>query len=90
MAALNDLEVKAADVQNACLTAPVSERTCPRLGPEFGSDHGKVEIIVRASHGLRGPARCSETTLRIACVEMGHVSCKADADVWLPQAQDKT
>jgi hypothetical protein len=42
MAALKKLEVKAADVQNACLTAPVSERIRTRLGPEFGSDRGKV------------------------------------------------
>jgi hypothetical protein len=53
MAALNDLEVKAADIQNAYLTAPVSERTWTRLGPEFGSDRGKVAIIVRAFYGLK-------------------------------------
>ncbi len=33
MAALNDLEVMAADIQNAYFTAPVSERTWTRLGP---------------------------------------------------------
>jgi hypothetical protein len=52
MAALNDLEVKAADIQNASLTAPVSERIWTRLGPEFGSYVGKIAIIVRALYGL--------------------------------------
>jgi hypothetical protein len=35
IAALHDLEVKTADVQNAYLTAPTTEKVC---GPEFGPD----------------------------------------------------
>jgi hypothetical protein len=53
MAALNDLEVKAADVQNAYLTTPVSEKIWTRLGREFGSDAGEKAAIVRALHGLK-------------------------------------
>jgi hypothetical protein len=47
MAALNDLEVKAADIQHAHLTAPVSEKMWTRLGREFGSDSGKIAVVVR-------------------------------------------
>ena len=37
LAALNDLEVKAADIQNAYLTAPLlSEKIWTVCGPEFG------------------------------------------------------
>ncbi|KAI2496194.1 Reverse transcriptase (RNA-dependent DNA polymerase) [Fragilaria crotonensis] len=41
LAALNDLEVKTADIENAYLTAPVGEKIWCRLGPEFGADAGR-------------------------------------------------
>ena len=53
LAALNDLEVKTADIENAYLTAPVGEKIWCRLGPEFGQDAGKRAIIVRALYGLK-------------------------------------
>ena len=54
MAALNDLEVQAAaDIQNAYITAPVSEKIWTRLGPEFGSGSDKTAIIVHALYGLK-------------------------------------
>jgi hypothetical protein len=48
MAALNDLKVNAADIMSACLTAPVSEKTWTRLGPDFGSYVGKKAAIPQA------------------------------------------
>ena len=53
LAALNDLEVKTADIENAYLTAPVGEKIYCKLGPEFGDDAGKLAIIVRALYGLK-------------------------------------
>ena len=53
LAALNDLEVKTGDIQNAYLTAPVTEKIWTVLGPEFGNDAGKRAIVVRALYGLR-------------------------------------
>ena len=53
IAALNDLEVKASDIQNAYLTAPCAERIYTRLGPEFGPDQGRLAVIVRALYGLK-------------------------------------
>jgi hypothetical protein len=41
LAALNDLEVKTADIKNAYLTTPVMEKIWCVLGPEFGADAGK-------------------------------------------------
>ena len=38
LAALNDLEVKTADIKNVYLTAPVSELIWTILGPEFDLD----------------------------------------------------
>ncbi len=53
LAALNDLEVFAADVGNAYLNAPCREKNWTRAGKEFGSDKGCIMIIVRALYGLK-------------------------------------
>eukprot|EP00957_Ditylum_brightwellii_P045916 3483084-Ditylum_brightwellii.AAC.2 len=52
LAALNDLEMKLADIKNAYLTAPCQEKICIRVGTEFGEDSGKLAIIVRTLYGL--------------------------------------
>ena len=41
LTALNDVEVKTADIEDAYITAPCSEKIWTVLGPEFGSDAGK-------------------------------------------------
>ncbi len=53
LAALNDLEVKTVDIENAHLTAPVSEKICCVLGPEFGTNAGKCAIVVWSLYGLK-------------------------------------
>jgi hypothetical protein len=53
LAALNDLDVKMADIENAYLTAPINEKVWTVLGPEFGDDAGKCALIVRALYGLK-------------------------------------
>ena len=53
LAALNDLEVKTADIENAYLTAPIGEKIWCTLDPEFGEDAGLRAIIVRALYGLK-------------------------------------
>ena len=50
---LNDLEVKAGDIQNANLTAPCEEKIWTTLRPEFGVDAGKKAIITHALYGLK-------------------------------------
>jgi hypothetical protein len=51
LAALNNLEVKTADIENAYLTAPIGEKIWCTLGSEFGEDAGKHAIIVPALYG---------------------------------------
>jgi len=47
LAALNDLEVKDNDVQNAYLTAPCNkEKIWTTLEPEFGVDQSKKALII--------------------------------------------
>jgi len=41
IAALNDLEVYGADIQNAFLCAPNLEKVYLKGGPEFGAEQGK-------------------------------------------------
>jgi hypothetical protein len=52
LTALNDLDVKMADIENAYLTARITEKVWTVLGPEFGDDAGKRALIVRALYGL--------------------------------------
>ena len=53
IAALNSLTIKAADIQNAFLTAPNLEKVYLRAGPEFGPDEGKIYIVCSALYGLK-------------------------------------
>ena len=47
IAALNDIDLQAADTKNAYLTAPCSKKIWTRSGSEFIMDEGKVFIVVR-------------------------------------------
>jgi hypothetical protein len=43
--AFNDLDVKMADIENAYLTAPLTEKVWTVLCPEFGYDAGRVHFF---------------------------------------------
>jgi len=86
LAALNDLDIFAADVGNAYLNAPCREKIWTRAGKEFGSDEGSVMIIVRALYGLKSSGAAWRATFAQKLMEMGYVSSKADPDVWLRAA----
>ena len=80
--ALNDLEVKTSDIQNAYLTAPCEEKIWTTLGPAFGPDKGKQALIVHALYGLSS-ARASFGRHLADCMHaLGYSSCKEDADLW--------
>lgn len=53
IAALNELDVLGANVQNAFLTAHNKEKCWMIAGPEFGSEEGKVFLVVKALYGLK-------------------------------------
>ena len=53
LAALNALEVKCGDVENAYITAPITEKVWSILGTEFGADAGQKYIVVRTLYGLK-------------------------------------
>ena len=53
IAALNGLDIQAADIENAYLTAPCREKVWTMAGAEFGSDQGKPMLITQALYGLK-------------------------------------
>jgi hypothetical protein len=85
LAALNDLEVKTADIENAYLTAPVSEKVWTVLGPEFGSDAGKKAILVRSLYGLKSAGSIFRNHLADCLRHLGWKSGLADPDLWLKE-----
>jgi hypothetical protein len=44
--AFNDLYVNMADIENAYLTAPITEKVWSVIGAEFGYDAGKRALVV--------------------------------------------
>jgi hypothetical protein len=83
-AALNDLPVCGADIQNAYLQAPSSEKHYVICGEEFGLENvGKRALIRRALYGGKSAGSDYWKHVRLAMEEMGFVSCPADPDLWI-------
>jgi hypothetical protein len=83
LAALNDLDIKMADIENAYLTAPITEKVWTVLGPEFGDDNGKRALIVRALYGLK-PAGATFRNHFDECMNhLGWHPCRDDRDLWM-------
>jgi hypothetical protein len=83
LAALNDLEVKMADIENTYLTAPITEKVWCILGPDFGEDAGKKALIVRALYGLKSTGAAFRNHLTECMKHFGWKSCRADRDLWM-------
>ena len=86
IAALNELKVLSCDIQNSFLTAKTREKIWTRAGPEFGSDEGKIMIVVRALYGLRSSGAAFRALLAEVLHDLGYVQSKADPDVYLRPA----
>jgi hypothetical protein len=83
LAALNDLDILAADIGNAYITADVREKVFFIAGDEFGHRHkGKVVIIVKALYGLKSSGAAWRAHLAEVLHDMGYQSSLADPDVW--------
>lgn len=83
-AALNDIPVCGADIQNAYLQAPSSEMHYIIYGEEFGLENvGKRALIRRALYGGKSAGSDYWRHVRQAIYEMGFKPCPADPDVWI-------
>jgi hypothetical protein len=83
IAALHDLDVEAADVENAYLTAPTTEKVWTVCGPEFGPDQGKKALIVRALYGPKGSGASYRNHISDCMRHLQYEPCKADPDLWM-------
>ena len=86
IAALNGLQVLAADIQNAYLTAKCREKIWTIVGPRFGSDAGKKMIIVRAPYRLKSSCEAFLSLLAETLLDLGHRSSYTDPNVWMKAA----
>ena len=83
-AALNDIPVCGADIQNAYLQTPSSEMHYIICGEEFGLENvGKRALIRRALYGGKSAGSDYWRHVRQAIYEMGFKPCPADPDVWI-------
>ena len=83
IAALNDLDVLAADCERAYLNAETREKLYTVCGPEFGEYQGRIAIIVRALYGCKSSAASWRAKISIIIEELGFTMCRADNDVWM-------
>jgi len=82
IAALNDLEILACDIQNAYLTAPCREKIYTTAGPEFGSEAGLTMLVKQALYGLKSSGAAFRAHLAKTISDIGFRPTKADPDVW--------
>jgi hypothetical protein len=83
MAALNNLDVLGANIQNTFLTAPNKEKCWMIAGPEFGPEEGKSFLMVKALHGLKSASFSFRLYMAEKLSLMGFESSMADPDIWL-------
>ena len=80
---MHGIETLAADIRNAYLQVPSSEKDFIICGPEFGLENcGRVALIRRALYGGKVAGRDFWHHLRVCMKELGFESSKADPDVW--------
>ena len=83
IAALNDLNILAGDIQNAYLNAPTTEKLYCVAGQEWKGDQGRYVIIVRALYGLKSSALAWRNHLSdVLSNSLKFRSSLADPDVW--------
>ena len=84
IAALNDLDLLAADIGNAYLNAPTKEKVYTVCGLDFGQQYiGRIAVIVKALYGLKSSGAAWHQMLANTLHDLGFKSCLADPDVWL-------
>ena len=85
IAALNDIEVFAANITNVYLNASCCEKIWTKYGPEFESQQGCVMLIVISLYGLKsrgasGGAMLADTLGKYG---LGYTSTATYKDVWI-------
>jgi hypothetical protein len=88
LAALNDMDLLAADIGNVYLNADTKEIVYMTAGPEFGAElEERQVIIIKALYGLKSSGAAWRAHLANTLRDMGFTSFLADADVWYRAAK---
>ena len=93
LAALNDLDILSADIQNAYLTAHIKEKyyMVAQSSDGFPEEFvGRPARIVRAMYGLPVAGASFRLYLALHFCDLGYKPCKADPDVHMRAAVKKT
>ena len=89
-AALHKIDFKAADIQNAYLQSPSSEKHFIYCGEEFGLEHyGSVALVRRSLYGGKAAGRDFWHHLHSFLEHLQFKSSRADPDVWIQPARRK-
>ena len=86
IAALNNLEIEGADVENAYLNAPCREKVWMKGGIEFGDLENEILIIEKALYELKSSGATFRAFLAQTFDKMGFTSFVADPDIWMRPA----
>ena len=83
-AALNGLDILAADIRNSYLQAPSSLKDFIVCGPEFRIKNvGCVVLIHSALYGRKSAGKDFWDHLRLCMHHLNRKSCPTDTDVWM-------
>ena len=88
LAAMNNLDVCAADVSTAFLYGKTREKVYVIAGEEFGQHKGKRMLIDKGLYGLASSAARFHDKLSSTLRDMGFVPSKADYDLWMRKQDD--
>ena len=86
LAAINEVDIQSADVQNTFLSAPILEKVWLNTGREFGPDQGRNMIVVKALYGLKTASASFHSFMAKKLDELGFKSSKGDFDIWMQPA----
>jgi hypothetical protein len=81
--ALTLADVKMDDIENAYLSASITEKVWTVVGPEFGDDSGKRALIVRALYGLKSTGAAFGNHLAECMKHLRCNPCHDDRDLWM-------
>jgi Reverse transcriptase (RNA-dependent DNA polymerase) len=84
IAALNELDILACDIQGAYLNAETKELIYTVTGLEHGAHREGQKVIIKgALYGLKLSGACWRDHLANTLRDFGYTSCKADLDIWM-------
>ena len=86
IAALNNIDILACDIQNAYLTALCRENIWTLAGPKFGEEEGTLMLVKMALYGIKSSGAVFQSKLAGVLRDIGYLSTKGYPDLWIRPA----